>query len=310
VTTAPSLVSVVIPTRNGGTRLGEVLEALRLQECPFQVEIVAVDSGSCDETLEQLARSRVRVQRVPPGDFDHGETRNLGIRLSRGDPVVLLSQDAVPADRSFLRELVRPFADPRVAGAYGRQIPRADCDVATRRRLARGPAGRTAPALARLDGGRLSDLPPAEQLALCTLDNVCSALRRAVWEAIAFPRTDFGEDVAWGRAVISAGWALAYTPAAAVVHSHRRSLGDEYRRMRLDHRRLHELFGLALVPRWRDVLRASAANLRSDLPDTWRAAGLSAEGARRLLRAACLAVATPVAQYQGRRDARRPAARA
>jgi rhamnosyltransferase len=296
---------VVIPTRDGAGTLGELLDALFAQRAGFAFEVVIVDSGSRDRTLEIAQRHPVRLHRIRPEEFDHGETRNLGVRLAKGDPVALLTQDATPAASDFLEQLVRPFEDPRVAGVYGRQLPRADADVVTRRQLEGWLTGRSEPALACLDADSLSQLPPAARLELCTFDNVCSALRRGVWEKIPFPRASFGEDIGWGKAVIAEGWAIAYEPRAAVHHSHRRSLAYEWSRTRICHRRLSELFELETVPRARDALRAGLANLRQDLPYVMRHAPGGVERLRQLARIAGLSVASPLAQYLGARDARR-----
>jgi rhamnosyltransferase len=293
----------VIPTRDGAETLGAVLEGLSRQRVSFELEVVVVDSGSRDETLEILAARSLRPHRIPPADFDHGETRNLGIQLAQGDPVVLLTQDAVPADPDLVEQLVRPFADARVAGVYGRQIPRPDCDVVTRRQLEGWLTGRENATLATLHGRQLEELPPFERLELCTFDNVCSALRRGVWEKIPFPRAAFGEDVAWGKAVLQQGWALAYEPRARVVHSHRRSPLYEYSRTRVCHRTLFDLFELVTVPRARHVVRAGFSNLRSDLPYVWHHAPRGTERWRQLARVGALSWVHPLAQHLGFRDA-------
>jgi rhamnosyltransferase len=302
------LVSVVIPTLDGADTLPGVLDALERQRAPFAFEVVAVDSGSRDGTLELLRERPLRLCEIPPQDFDHGETRNLAVRLARGDPVVLLTQDARPCGEGFLASLVAPFADRRVAGVYGRQVPRPDCDVVTRRQLESWLTGRSAPARAELAGRSWEGLSPLERFELCTFDNVCSAIRRAAWEEVPFPRTSFGEDLGWGREVIRRGWQIAYQPLAAVEHSHRRSLLYEWRRTRACHARLYELFGLATVPRARHVLRAVLANWRSDLPYVWRHAPGGSERLRQLGRIGGLSVVGPLAQYLGARDARRAAA--
>jgi rhamnosyltransferase len=295
----------VIPTRDGAETLEAVLEGLSRQRASFELEVVAVDSGSTDGTLDILAARSLRLHRIAPAEFDHGETRNLGIQLSQGDPVVLLTQDAIPADADLIEQLVRPFADARVAGVYGRQIPRPDCDVVRRRQLEGWLTGREDASLAFLNGRRLEELAPFERLELCTFDNVCSALRRGVWEKVPFPRAAFGEDIAWGKAVVEQGWAIAYEPRAHVLHSHRRSLAYEYARTRLCHRTLFELFGFASVPRARDVVRAGVFNLRGDLPYVWHHAPRGTERWRQLARVAALSCVDPLAQHLGLRDAAR-----
>ena len=48
---------------------------------------------------------------------------------ARGDVIVSLSAHSLPAHERWLANLVRNFADARVAGVYGRQIPRATASV-------------------------------------------------------------------------------------------------------------------------------------------------------------------------------------
>jgi rhamnosyltransferase len=297
------IVSIVIPTKDGIEFLPAVLEVLAHQRTEAAVEIVAVDSGSKDGTLELLKRYSALVRCIPAAEFNHGGTRNLGVRLAKGNPIVFLTQDAVPADLDFVQNIIRPFKDSRVAGVYGRQIPRANCDVVRRRQLEEWLTGRLEAEVSFLDGRNLADLHPFERHRFCTFDNVCSAIRRDVWQQIPFPYVEFGEDVMWGKKVIEAGWATAYEPTAAVFHSHRRSILDEYERTRICHRLLYRLFGMATVPRRSDVVRASMLSLRHDLPYVFRHAPSGAERVRQLFRIAGLSILSPLAQHQGYRDA-------
>jgi rhamnosyltransferase len=302
-----SRVSVVIPTKNGADTLDAVLAGLFAQKRRFELEVVVIDSGSTDGTLAIAERHPVRLERIAPHEYNHGATRNLGIGRTTGDPVVLLVQDAIPADESLLENLVRPFEDPRVAGVYGRQIARADCDVVRRRQLEGWLTGRLSPARVTLDGVSLAELPPQERYERCVFDNVCSAVRRSVWERVPFPRIPFGEDVAWSRAVLEAGHAIAYEPTAAVIHSHRRPVAEEYRRERLSHRTLFEQFGIAVLPRRSDVWRGVLWHFRNEVPYAWRHAPRGAERWRQLARMVGLAFAVPLGQHHGVRAAQRAA---
>ena len=226
----PGRVSVVIPVLDGAATLPALLDALFSQQLPGEYEVVIVDSGSRDGSRELARRHPVTLVEIQPSEFDHGETRNLGIRHATGEIIVLLTQDAIPVGNDFLAEMLRPFDDPLVIGAYGRQIPRDDCDVVTARNLRSWMAGRGEAARARLGSRRLEELTPAERHELCVFDNVCSAMRRSAWEELSFSPSRFGEDIAWGKRAISRGWTIAYAAEAAVIHSHRRSVGYEYRR--------------------------------------------------------------------------------
>ena len=149
--TAP-LVSVVIPTFNGGERLLEALKSIADQETDFEYEIVAIDSGSTDGTLPALRSRTNLVVEVDPKSFDHGLTRNAAIRASRGELVALLVQDAVPQNPRWLTELAEPLRrDSRIAGAFCRQLPRPDASPITKHYLSLWVAARCDPRVIFLD---------------------------------------------------------------------------------------------------------------------------------------------------------------
>jgi rhamnosyltransferase len=291
------LVSIVVPTRNGGPRLRELFAALGSQLVDFETEIVAVDSASSDGTTEFLAGRATELIQIDPRSFDHGATRNLAVSKTRGTFVVLLVQDAVPADDRWLAALIDPLRkDPRLAATFARQIPTDDASPLTRHYLARwiaaGPEPRAAfvPSEAEFDA-----LSPMERFERSVVDNVCAAIRRSVWEAIPFRPTPIGEDVAWGREALLAGYGLAYVPGAVVVHSHDRSAWYELKRTWVLHQQLHRLFGLRTVPTVGGLARAITSSLRLHRRELSKArAPLTAH-----LHGAALAIAWPVGQYVG-----------
>ncbi len=174
---------MVIPTWNGGARFRELLLALASQDSEH--ELVVIDSGSRDGTAEAARAAGARVETIAQSEFNHGATRNRGIALTHGAVVALLTQDALPMGRNYLRALAKPFANPRVDGAYARQYPRPDCDPLLAERLRRWSASRNEPSLQVLAPGdaqasrKLYDaLPPMERYLSCVFDNVASAVRR------------------------------------------------------------------------------------------------------------------------------------
>ena len=93
-------------------------------------------------------------------------------------------------------------------------------------------------------------------------------VRAKVLRARPFPETYFGEDISWGKLAIERGHALAYAPAARVIHSHDRSAGYEFRRTVNCHARLHELFGLETVPRLSGAFSGIVRECLSGLSDS------------------------------------------
>lgn len=242
--------SVVIPTLNAGPVFRRLLEGIRIQQTEFDFEIIVVDSGSTDGTVELAEGCGARVHRIDGSEFNHGATRNLGVSLARGEHAVLTVQDAVPFDRRWLAAMVESLdRDERVAGVYGRQIPHLDAGPLTRATI-NGQASASPERTEKyLDAGsRLDELPPRRRRRLCAFDNVSSCIRRSVWEEVPFEKTGFGEDLRWGKRIIEAGYKLVYEPRSAVFHSHERGPSYDLRRYYVDGKILLELFGLRVSP--------------------------------------------------------------
>ena len=285
----PESISIVIPTRNGAATLPGVLEAIARQRVDGRVQTIAVDSGSTDGTVSLLREHGVRVVDIPEGTFDHGLTRNLGIGATTGALVVLLVQDAVPATDDWLSNLIAPFrTDAQLAGAFARQEPRPDAGPITRHYLApyvgASASARTA---CVFSADAFSALAPPARLDRCTFDNVCSCIRRSIWERHPFRATPIGEDLAWAKEVLLDGYRLAYVPSAAVVHSHERSVSYEFWRTVTLHRELFGLFELRTIPSAAKLARACLSCLRLHASLEWNARALG------------LAFVWPAGQYLG-----------
>jgi rhamnosyltransferase len=300
VPVSASLISIALVTRNGASTLPALLDALACQRTDSPMEIVAVDSGSTDGTIDLLARAGARVTTIAPEAFNHGLTRNLVVEQARGELVVMLVQDAIPHSESWLEALTTPLLkDARVAATFARQRPRADASAITREYLRRGlVASETPRTLLPLTREALGALPPMDRLLRCTFDDVCSCIRRSVWAAIPFRETPIGEDVEWARDVLLAGHRIEFVPSAVVVHSHERSAGYEFDRTRALHARLFDLFGLQTIPTLPLLARAIASSLvlharleRGRPGSFWRGVGL--------------AIAWPAGQYLGARASMR-----
>jgi len=258
-------VSVVYPTKNGGPLLDASLAAVRRQAGDFDlVEIVAVDSGSTDGTLAVLERHGVRVVRIPPREFGHGRTRNLGARIARGEIVAFLTQDAEPADECWLDRLISPLvADPMLAGTWSRHRARPGCHPMERRRIEEFPLfGERALVVSSLRGGGAHAL--GEELA-AWFSNNASAIRRSLFERLPFPDVEFAEDQAWARAVLRAGFRTALVNDSVVLHSHDYGPWENLRR-HFDHARaMRETMGRVDGITLREVVRCAVHETGRDV---------------------------------------------
>ena len=258
MTDLPSI-SVLLVTKNGERYLAETLQRVQGQQGRFRLaEIIAVDSGSRDRTLAILESHPVRVLRIPPQDFGHGKTRNLAASYARGDHLVFLTQDATPANADWLAALLAPLlADPSIAGAYSRHLPRSHCHPMEWRRIVEDElSGRAESCLNSSDAPDYADNPAF----FCFFSNVSSVLRRSVWRQFPFPEVEFAEDQLWARRVLEAGYQTVYRADSLVYHSHGYGPWPNFRR-HFDHAR-------ALG----DVGSASRLSLRHTLSAAWSAA--------------------------------------
>jgi len=218
------MISVVIPVKDGGDDLARCLAGIASQRVDEEVEVVVVDSGSSDDSVERARAAGAVVEEIDPAEFGHGRTRNLGVGLARGDLVVFTSQDAVADDAHWLASLAEAArSDPQVAGVYGRQLPQHDARPPERFFLEfmYGPE----PRVQRLGDG--------EEVTFETtlFSNVNAAIPR--WALERFPFRDdltMSEDQEWSRRALRAGFSLVYEPKAAVRHSHAYTIRSAFRR--------------------------------------------------------------------------------
>lgn len=92
--------SVVIPTLNPGPVFQKVLESVVQQQAPFKYEILVIDSGSTDGTIELVGKyDAIKLHQIDKSEFNHGDTRNLGVELTKGEYVAFLTHDALPANK-------------------------------------------------------------------------------------------------------------------------------------------------------------------------------------------------------------------
>lgn len=217
------LASVVILAKNGAGTIRSLLDGLCRQALIASAEIIVIDSGSADDTLEIVAEYPVALTRIPPEEFGHGRTRNLGARLARGTFLVYLPQDATPVGPDWLGALLRPFENPAVAGAYCRQIARSDASAMEKFFLR--SAYPEQPEVRRLVQGE------DPSLSACFFSSVGGAIRASLWLEHPF-REDviMSEDQAWSKEIMLAGHAIAYQPAAELLHSHQYGIADIFRR--------------------------------------------------------------------------------
>lgn len=250
--------TVALPVLDGERWLDETLAAVRAQRFDGQIELLIADSGSRDRSPE-IARSHgARIIQVET--FSHGGTRNLLMQEAGSAHVAFLTQDALPADLHWLERLLSAFrlADD-VGLAHGPYLPRPGASHMVRREFEEffgsfSPNG--VPRIFRLEGEL-----PSHPDALTFFTDANGMVARTAWERVPFREAPYAEDQLLARDMLAAGFAKAYVPQAAVVHSHAYPPLAQFRRFFDEFRGLREVHGH--VEEW--GVRSAGRRLRHEV---------------------------------------------
>jgi rhamnosyltransferase len=201
-------ISLVIPSLNSGRGFATLLHRLKGQG-RLPLEILVVDSGSRDGTRETLLQfPEVRLIEVSGGLGP--ASWNRGCEEAKGDLVVFLGQDGLPANGDWLNHLTAAFEDDSVAGVYGRQEASATSSPLWNFRMAQRYCRKEhARRLKVGDPIRHKSLP-------FFIEN--AAVRRSVWQGIHFNENlPVGADRVWARHAVLASYTVAYSPDAVIT---------------------------------------------------------------------------------------------
>ena len=198
-------ISVVIRTLNEARHLPALLASIAQQALgEHACEVVLVDSGSTDGTLQIAAQHGCRIVHIRKEDFSFGRSLNLGCLAATGDALVFVSGHCVPCDTQWLATLVAPLGAEGIALSYGGQVGDERTHFSERQIFAK-----YFPAQSKL---------PQEGF-YC--NNANSALLRQEWESLHFDEDLTGlEDMYLAKELVQRGRKIAYVADARVFHLH------------------------------------------------------------------------------------------
>lgn len=217
-------VDLIIPTYKPDDRFAELMKRLAQQtRVPDRILIMNTEEKYFTPDAV-VGMEQVEVRHIPKAEFDHGGTRNLAASGSDADLICFMTQDALPADRHMIEELIRPFEDGQVAAAYGRQM--AD--------FRKNPIEAYTRQFNYPDADRKKTKADIGQLGIKTFfcSNVCAAYRKSDYDAMGGfeTHTIFNEDMILASRLIEAGKAVYYASGAKVWHWHDYSAKEQFTR--------------------------------------------------------------------------------
>lgn len=216
-------ISVIIPTLNAGEHIKQLLSMIQIQDVQAS-EVIIIDSSSEDKTVDIAREFNAKTIVIPRHAFNHSKTRNIAAREAIGSILVFMTQDALPVDKTLLKTLTAPLMMPDVAAAYGRHIPKPDAS----------PPEVFARQFNYPDTESIKGIEDIKNYGIMTfrLSNVCSALKKDLFfKAGMFPEDIIAnEDMVMAAKLLINGYRVAYVPEAKVIHSHKLSLMQQFRR--------------------------------------------------------------------------------
>jgi glycosyltransferase involved in cell wall biosynthesis len=243
--------SVVIRAYNESQHLPRLLEGIAHQTIK-DVEVILVDSGSTDLTVQIAEKYGARIVHIPSAEFTFGRSLNFGVREATRDLVVIASAHVYPVYPDWLESLLRPFEDEQVALTYGKQ---------------RGPI------TAKYSEQQIYHqwYPDTSNLKQATAfcNNANAAIRKSLWEKNLYDETLTGlEDLAWAKWAKEQGHKIAYVAEAEIIHIHNETPNGVYNRYRREAMALRKIYPEAHF-NFYDFVRLTITNILSDV---WHAA--------------------------------------
>ncbi len=212
----PTAVSVVMRSFNEAWAIGDTIEQLFNQDFDGEIELIVIDSGSSDGSIEIIKKSgRAQLIQIPLGTYVPGVVLNQGAREASHDWIVYLNADATPVGKDWLVNLLKPCVDnPKFGAAFSRQIPRPDCQAVF------------AHDYHRCFGSERESKDWDHFFSM-----VSSVTHRSVLAKVPI-REDlqYAEDDEWTRRLVQSGYEIPYAIESVAMHSHNYTLRQSYKR--------------------------------------------------------------------------------
>ena len=196
-------VSIIIRSKNEEHFVGQTLESIFNQSIDIPFEVIVIDSGSNDRTLDIVRKFKVRLFEIEPDKFTFGFALNYGVKLAIGKYIINLSAHCIPVNSKWMANLLYPLlSDLSIGATYGKQEPIKGLNPFEEQSL-------------------ITDFDPNEKYKIRPIfSNANCAIKKRVWEKYPFDENaSFSEDFIWAK-MLPSKYKIKYVHSASVYHSH------------------------------------------------------------------------------------------
>ena len=215
-------IDVLIPVYKPDKSFDTVISRLLNQKIKVNKIIIINTVDHKSGELKNIWNSdKILIKNIQKSEFNHGLTRNYGMTLSDADYVMCMTQDAIPADRQLIDQLIKVFENEDVIVAYAKQIPRKDCKYVERYTRAFNYPDE--------DIVKTRDSIDTMGIKAIFCSDVCAMYdRNKYFEIGGFRKADFNEDMLFAYDAITSGKKVYYASKARVIHSHNYSYRQQF----------------------------------------------------------------------------------
>ncbi|NQZ56965.1 MAG: glycosyltransferase [Lentisphaeraceae bacterium] len=202
----PQSVSVVMRNKNEGPVVAETLAMLGKQDFQGKVELIVIDSGSTDCSLQILKDYQPDyLHEIKPHEYIPGVILNWGMRRASHDWVVFLNSDATPLNEQWLTNLlIASVTSKNFGAAFSQQVVR-----------------KGAKAVFAIDYDKCFGPHRISDQWDHFFSMVSSIAYKPSWGKHPFDEAfQYSEDDEWSRRLKRAGYEIVYVAESKVIHSH------------------------------------------------------------------------------------------
>ena len=202
------LISIIIRTLNEDQYLEELLNSIENQvKKDFKHEVVIVDSGSTDKTLDIAKKFKARITFIDRNKFTFGRSLNIGCKFAKGEYLVFVSGHCIPVNKNWLSKLIKPLQDNKCDYVYGRQVGAESTKFSENQVFE-----------------KYFPKEPNTRINKIFCNNANSAIKKKIWSKYKFDEELTGlEDMYLAKQITQDNGKVGYAPKAIVYHIHNES---------------------------------------------------------------------------------------